>query len=180
MDLSREKITIFRGDITTLLVDAIVNAANESLLGGAGVDGAIHRAAGPRLVEECRGLGGCPTGEAKLTCGYDLSAEYVIHAVGPVWAGGGHGEDERLASCYRSCFAIAEQAQIRSIAFPAISTGAYRFPLDRATAIAVAETVEFLNKNISLDRVTFVCFSDRAYQCYMNTLQDTPVKPQCG
>ena len=178
--MSREKITIFRGDITTLRVDAIVNAANESLLGGAGVDGAIHCAAGPRLLKECRGLGGCPTGQAKLTRGYELPAKYVIHTVGPVWAGGGRGEDEQLASCYRSCFAIAEQNQIRSIAFPAISTGVYRFPLDRATGIALAETVEFLHNNRSLVEVTFVCFGDRAYQCYLNTVQDPADNPRCG
>ena len=178
--MSSERIAIFRGDITTLRVDAIVNAANESLLGGAGVDGAIHRAAGPRLLEECLGLGGCPTGEAKLTCGYELPAKYVIHTVGPVWAGGGHGKDEKLASCYRTCFAIAEQNQIRSIAFPAISTGVYRFPLDRATAIAVTETTRFLGKNRSLDKVTFVCFSDRAYQCYLNTVEDAADKSRAA
>ena len=177
--MSRERITIFRGDLTTLRVDAIVNAGNESLLGGLGVDGAIHRAAGPRLLEECRGLGGCPTGEAKLTLGYNLPAEYVIHTVGPVWASGGHGEEEQLARCYRSCFAIAEKTNIRSIAFPAISTGAYRFPLERATAIAVAETRQFLDKNRSLDRVIFVCFSDRAYQCYLDTVQSSADNTRC-
>ena len=178
--MSRERIAIFKGDITTLTVDAIVNAANESLLGGAGVDGAIHRAAGPRLLEECRSLGGCPTGEAKLTSGYDLPAKYVIHTVGPVWAGGDHGEDKLLASCYRNCYAVAEETHIRSIAFPAISTGAYGFPLERATAIAVAETIEFLGKNRSLDNVTFVCFSDRAYQCYTSTIQGAADSPGCG
>ena len=178
--MNTDRIAIYQGDITTLPVDAIVNAANESLLGGAGVDGAIHLAAGPRLLEECRSLEGCPTGEAKLTSGYDLPAKYVIHTVGPVWVGGGHGEDELLASCYRNCFAVAEENQIRSIAFPAISTGAYRFPLERATAIAVAETMGFLSKNRSLDRVTFVCFSDRAYQCYLNTVQDAADTLGCG
>ena len=180
LTLSKERIAIFRGDITTLPVDAIVNAANESLLGGAGVDGAIHRAAGPRLLEECRGLGGCPTGEAKLTLGHDLPAKYVIHTVGPVWAGGGYGEDEKLAGCYRSCFAIAEQYSLRSIAFPAISTGAYRFPLDRATAIAVAETIRFLSNNRSLDRVTFICFSDRAYGHYLAALPDAADGLRCA
>ena len=168
--LSPESIEIFRGDIITLKVAAIVNAANNSLLGGAGVDGAIHRAAGPSLLEECRGLGGCPTGAAKLTGGYNLPAKYVIHTVGPVWKGGGDGEDEALASCYRSCFAIAEEYNIRTIAFPAISTGAYGFPLEPATSIAVAETNDFLSTNSSTDLVTFVCFSDRAYQCYQNAL----------
>ncbi len=168
--MSPESIEIFRGDIITLKVAAIVNAANNSLLGGAGVDGAIHRAAGPSLLEECRGLGGCPTGAAKLTGGYNLPAKYVIHTVGPVWKGGGDGEDEALASCYRSCFAIAEEYNIRTIAFPAISTGAYGFPLEPATSIAVAETNDFLSTNSSTDLVTFVCFSDRAYQCYQNAL----------
>ena len=153
-------------------MDAIVNAANESLLGGAGVDGAIHRAAGPRLLAECRTLGGCPTGEARLTGGYDLPAKHVIHTVGPVWRGGGHGEHTLLASCYRNCFAIAKEHGFRTIAFPAISAGAYAFPLDRAAAIAVTETVEFLGRNTSLDTVTLVCFSDRAYRCYLDTVRD--------
>ena len=170
--LVRERLTVYLGDITTLPVDAIVNAANESLLGGAGVDGAIHRVAGPKLLEECRGLGGCPTGEARLTDGYDLPARYVIHTVGPVWKGGDHGEDELLAACYRSCFAIAEENRFRSIAFPAVSAGAYGFPLDRAAAIAVTETVQFLGQNRSVDAVTLVCFSDRAYRCYQDTVRD--------
>ena len=180
LTLSAERITVFRGDITTLRVDAIVNATNETLLGGAGVDGAIHQAAGPRLLEECRGLGGCPTGEARLTGGYDLPAKYVIHTVGPVWTGGNRGEDALLAGCYRNCFAIAERSQIRTIAFPAVSAGAYRFPLDRATAIAVAETVNFLGHNRSVDKVTFACFNDRAYQCYLDTVQAIAGKPGAG
>ena len=167
-----QRLTVFLGDITTLHVDAIVNAANESLLGGAGVDGAIHRAASPKLLEECRTLAGCPTGEARLTRGYDLPAGHVIHTVGPVWKGGSHGEDALLANCYRSCFAIAEQNRFRSIAFPAVSAGAYGFPLDRAAAIAVTETVEFLARNKSVDTVTLVCFSDRAYQCYLDAVRD--------
>ncbi len=171
----KERIQVFLGDITTLQVDAIVNAANESLLGGAGVDGAIHRAAGPRLLEECRTLGGCPTGEARLTAGYDLPAGHVIHTVGPVWRGGSHDEDALLANCYRNCFAIAEEHGVRSIAFPAISAGAYGYPLDRAAAIAVAETVDFLDRNTSLDTVTLVCFSDRAYRLYLDTIKDLAV-----
>ena len=166
-----ERIVVVQDDITLLRVDAIVNAANNSLLGGAGVDGAIHRAAGPELLEECRGLGGCPTGDAKITRGYNLPARYVVHTVGPVWRGGGHEEDELLARCYRSCFALAEQHHIRTIAFPAISTGAYGFPLERATAIAVGEARAFLQTNTSLETVTFVCFSERAYRCYLVALQ---------
>src|SRR5438105_451757 len=133
------RIEIAQGDITKLKVDAIVNAANETLLGGGGVDGAIHRAAGPELLDECRGLDGCATGEAKITKGYKLPAKYVIHTVGPVWHGGKHKEDDLLASCYRSSLALAAQHSIRTIAFPAISTGAYRFPIERAARIALAE-----------------------------------------
>ena len=169
--LNKDRIAIFQGDITTLPVDAIVNAANESLLGGAGVDGAIHRAAGPRLLEECRSLGGCPTGEAKLTGGYELPARYVIHTVGPIWAGGGQGEDELLAGCYRNCFAVAEENHIRSIAFPAISTGAYRFPIELATRIAVDELSKFLRTNLSVEKVTFVCFNQEANRAYQAAVQ---------
>lgn len=167
-----DRVEVIQGDITHLQVDAIVNAANNSLLGGGGVDGAIHRAAGPRLLEECRGLGGCVTGEAKITNGYDLPARYVVHTVGPVWQGGGRGEDGLLAQCYRSCFSLAAPYRIRTIAFPAISAGAYGFPLERATAIAVAETKNFLRTNESVEKVTFVCFSERAYRVYRDALAD--------
>ena len=170
--LASQRLTVFLGDITTLQVDAIVNAASESLLGGAGVDGAIHRAAGPKLLEECRTLGGCPTGEARLTNGYDLPAGRVMHTVGPVWKGGSHGEDALLAGCYRSCFAIAEEHGFRTIAFPAVSAGAYGFPMDRAATTAVTETAKFLARNKSVDTVMLVCFSDRAYQCYLDAVRD--------
>jgi O-acetyl-ADP-ribose deacetylase (regulator of RNase III) len=158
------RVTVVQGDLTTLAVDAIVNAANTSLLGGGGVDGAIHRAAGPGLLEECRGLGGARTGEAKLTGGHRLPARHVIHAVGPVWAGGSRGEDEALASCYRTAMALAAEHGLRSVAFPAISTGVYRFPLERATRIAVAEVARALAAPTSVERVIFCCFSaaDRA------------------
>jgi O-acetyl-ADP-ribose deacetylase (regulator of RNase III) len=158
------RVTVVQGDITTLAVDAIVNAANTSLLGGGGVDGAIHRAAGPGLLEECRGLGGARTGEAKLTAGHLLPARHVIHAVGPVWAGGSRGEDEALARCYRTAMALAAEHRLRSVAFPAISTGVYRFPLERATRIAVAEVARALAAPTSVERVIFCCFSaaDRA------------------
>lgn len=154
----KERIEVWQGDITTLAVDAIVNAANTSLLGGGGVDGAIHRAAGPGLLEECRRLDGCPTGEARLTGGHQLPARHVIHTVGPVWRGGNHGEPELLRSCYRRCFALARDHDLRALAFPAISCGIYRFPPEAAVAIALAETVEALAHPLPA-RVIFACFS---------------------
>jgi O-acetyl-ADP-ribose deacetylase (regulator of RNase III) len=164
------QIEVLRGDITRLEVDAVVNAANSTLLGGSGVDGAIHQAAGPGLLEECRKLNGCPTGEAKITGGYNLPARYVIHTVGPVWHGGSHHEDELLANCYRNCLALAVQHEIRTIAFPAISTGVYSFPLERATRIAVNETKRFLeNENAAnkIEKVIFVCYNSEAYGQYL-------------
>lgn len=154
----KERLAVVEGDITRQRVDAIVNAANRTLLGGGGVDGAIHRAAGPELLEECRGLGGCDDGEAKITKGYGLPAPWVIHTVGPVWHGGGRGEDEVLAACYRNTLALARDRGLRSLAFPAISTGAYRFPPDRAAAVAVREAAAFLSENALPERVVFVCF----------------------
>ena len=153
------RFEIIVADITTLNVDAIVNAANTSLLGGGGVDGAIHRVAGPELLQECRTLGGCATGEAKITKGYLLPARYVIHAVGPVWQGGGRGEDELLASCYGRAVALCEANAIASIAFPAISTGVYRFPPERAARIAVGAAAEASGAVPSVNRVIFCCFS---------------------
>lgn len=161
-----ERMIVVEGNITLQHVDAIVNAANSSLLGGGGVDGAIHRAAGPELLAECRTLGGCPTGQAVITRGYHLPAKYIIHTVGPVWHGGSHGEDELLASCYRNSLALAVQHDIRTIAFPAISTGAYGFPLERATRIAVEEVHHFLEKDASIKEVMFVCFGRDAYDIY--------------
>ncbi len=158
------RIALVQGDITRLAVDAVVNAANASLLGGGGVDGAIHRAAGPELLAECRGLGGARTGEAKMTRGYRLPARHVIHAVGPVWHGGAAGEDDALARCYRAALRLAADAGLRSIAFPAISTGVYAFPVERATRIAVGEVRRGLAAAPGLERVVFCCFSaeDRA------------------
>jgi O-acetyl-ADP-ribose deacetylase (regulator of RNase III) len=164
------QIEVIEADITTLAVDAIVNAANESLLGGGGVDGAIHRAAGPQLLEECKTLGGCRTGDARLTKGYNLPAKYVIHTVGPVWQGGGHGEDELLAACYRHSMSIALRHQIRSIAFPAISTGVYHFPLDRAAGIAANEVWVFVGTYPEFDRVIFCCFGPEATRAYQHAV----------
>ena len=158
------RIEVVEGDITKQVVDAIVNAANTTLLGGGGVDGAIHRVAGPELLEACRKLGGCATGQARITRGYRLPAQWVIHTVGPVWRDGQHGEDGLLASCYRSCFALAEEHGIRTIAFPAISTGAYGFPTDRAARIAMGETKTFLKGKTSVERVRLVCFGKSASQ----------------
>jgi O-acetyl-ADP-ribose deacetylase (regulator of RNase III) len=166
------KIAVIEGDITQQPVDAIVNAANSSLLGGGGVDGAIHRAAGSGLLEECRRLNGCQTGDAKITRGYNLPANWVIHTVGPVWQDGNHGEDELLASCYRRCLELAEQQGIRTLAFPAISTGVYRFPPDRAARIAVTEVKMFLESHTSLEQVIFVCFSRQSYDGYVTAVKE--------
>jgi O-acetyl-ADP-ribose deacetylase (regulator of RNase III) len=166
-----DRISVIEGDITRQRVDAIVNAANSSLLGGGGVDGAIHRAAGPELLAECRTLGGCPTGQARITRGYRLPAPWVIHAVGPIWHGGDRGEDERLAACYRNSLILAVTHGIRTVAFPAISTGVYGFPLERATQIAVAEVADCLASDASIEQVIFVCFSRTAYDVYLTTLK---------
>ena len=168
----REKIEIFQGDITKLAVDAIVNAANSSLLGGGGVDGAIHRAAGPELLAECRALDGSGTGEAKITRGYRLPARHVIHTVGPVWHGGGKNEPELLRNCYRNSFRVAHQAGLTSIAFPAISTGVYRYPLDQACRIALEEAKEALVHFPELKRIIFVAFSDEARQVYQEAARE--------
>lgn len=165
------KMTIIEGDITKLQVDAIVNAANESLLGGGGVDGAIHRAAGPELLAYCRTLGGCPTGEAKITPGFRLPSRWVIHTPGPIWHGGSHQEDTLLASCYHNSLTLAEAQGIRSIAFPAISTGIFGFPLERATEIAITEAQRFLAGHALPEEVLFVCFSADAAQVYRETMQ---------
>ena len=164
----RGRIVILEGDITRLDVDAIVNAANSSLLGGGGVDGAIHRAAGPRLLEECRTIGGCSPGDAKLTKGYDLPARWVIHTVGPVWHGGGQGEDETLARCYRASLSLAESQALRSVAFPAISTGVYGFPLTRACRIALREIDRFLEGAMHVEEVLLVAFGAEALDAYLS------------
>jgi O-acetyl-ADP-ribose deacetylase (regulator of RNase III) len=160
--LGTARLEVIVADITTLRVDAIVNAANTSLLGGGGVDGAIHRAAGPDLLDECRGLGGCKTGGAKITEAYRLPARHVIHAVGPVWHNGSRGEDEALASCYARAIELCQSNGLASVAFPAISTGVYRFPAERAARIAVSTTVEALQEAPAVSRVIFCCFSEES------------------
>lgn len=167
-----DRIEIIKGDITKLKVDAIVNAANSSLLGGGGVDGAIHRAAGPRLLEECKELNGCKTGEAKITKGYNLPAKFVIHTVGPVWSGGNNDEDELLRNCYINSLILAKQNQIKTLAFPAISTGVYRFPLDRAAKIAISTVKDFLSNDDSLEKVVFICFDENTETIYKKTISN--------
>ena len=166
----KERVKIIEGDITKQAVDAIVNAANTTLLVGGGVDGAIHRAAGPELLEETRQLGGCPTGEARVSRGYRLPARWVIHTVGPVWAGGHKNEDTLLANCYKNSLRAAVDRGAETIAFPSISTGAYRFPLDRATEIAMRETKRFLESDDTVKQVIFVCFGEKVLKTYQDVL----------
>lgn len=164
------KIEAVRADITTLAVDAIVNAANSSLLGGGGVDGAIHRAAGPELQAECRLLGGCRTGQAKITAGFHLPARYIIHTVGPVWNGGTQNESELLASCYRGCFIYVREHGLRTVAFPAISCGVYGYPIDQAVEIAVREVRIGLSENPEVEKIIFACFGEEIYRAYRREL----------
>ncbi|MFN8593244.1 MAG: O-acetyl-ADP-ribose deacetylase [Thermomicrobiales bacterium] len=174
------RIELLQADITTLRVDAIVNAANTSLLGGGGVDGAIHRAAGPRLLAATRKVGGCPTGEARITPGFDLPATWIIHTVGPVWQGGDAGEDALLAACYRASLALAREHGVRSIAFPAISTGAYGFPITRASRIAVREVTDHLRRSPEWQRVVFALRGEEAMRSYRDALSATGSGPTEG
>jgi O-acetyl-ADP-ribose deacetylase (regulator of RNase III) len=174
--MTTERIQLIQGDITRQVVDAIVNAANTLLLGGGGVDGAIHRAAGPELVAECRMLNGCKTGEAKITKGYRLPARYVIHTPGPVWRGGQNDEDRLLTNCYRNSLTLAVKHQCRTIAFPSISTGIYGFPIERAARIAISEVQDFLRKDNTLQQVVFVTFSQPDYAVYERVLNEVRSK----
>ena len=171
-----ERFEIIQGDITKVETDAIVNAANKTLLGGGGVDGAIHRAAGPELLEECRKLNGCETGQAKITKGYRLPAKYVIHTVGPVWQGGDNNEDNLLASCYRNSLRLAVENGIKTIAFPSISTGAYRFPVKRAAKIAVTEILRFLSEDNSVEKVYMVCYDRETMRAYEEALNEARIE----
>ncbi len=170
-----KRLSIVKGDIAKAKTEAIVNAANTSLLGGGGVDGAINRAAGPGLLAECQTLHGCPTGEARLTGGYKLKASYVIHTPGPIWRGGKWGEEDLLANCYRNCLALAEAHGIKSIAFPSISTGVYRFPVDLAAKIAVREVLHFLETNATMEQVIFICYDEKTKEVYQATLAEAGV-----
>jgi O-acetyl-ADP-ribose deacetylase (regulator of RNase III) len=167
-----KRLSIVKGDIVKMKTDAIVNAANTSLLGGGGVDGAIHRAAGPELLAECETLNGCRTGEAKITKGYKLKAKYVIHTPGPIWRGGKWGEAELLANCYKNCLALAKENGVKTIAFPSISTGVYRFPVEQAAKIAVGEILNGLNNDDSIEQVTIVCFDDKTKEFYLDALAE--------
>lgn len=167
----KTKIRFYHGDITTLSLNAIVNAANTSLLGGGGVDGAIHRAAGPELLEECRTLNGCKTGEAKITKGYNLKAKFVIHTVGPVWRGGKCDEENLLANCYRNSLQLAVEHEIKTIAFPSISTGIYHFPIEKASGIAICEVLSFLKNESTIEEAIFVCFSKSDLEVYKRSLE---------
>ena len=170
-----KRLSIVKGDIVKMKTDAIVNAANTSLLGGGGVDGAIHRAAGPELLAECETLNGCRTGEAKITKGYKLKAKYVIHTPGPIWRGGKWGEAELLANCYTNCLALSKENGVKTIAFPSISTGVYRFPVEQAAKIAVGEILNGLNNDDAIEQVTIVCFDDKTKEFYLDALAELQV-----
>jgi O-acetyl-ADP-ribose deacetylase (regulator of RNase III) len=170
--MATPNIKAAKGDITKQQVDAIVNAANKTLRGGGGVDGAIHKAAGPELLEECKEIGGCPTGEARITKGYQLPADHVIHTVGPVWNGGDNDEDELLANCYKSSLRLATENDLETVAFPAISTGAYGYPLERAHRIALQTVQEYLENHELPEEVTFVCFDDKTYNTYQALMEE--------
>jgi O-acetyl-ADP-ribose deacetylase len=172
-----ERLSVIEGDITKQAVEAIVNAANSALLPGGGVCGAIHRAAGPELADECLMLGGCATGDAKITQGYNLPARWVIHTVGPVWHDGRSGEDDALARCYRSCLDLAERHALKTIAFPSISTGIYGFPMERAARIAATEIKAFLERNTSVEKIILVCFGKPAFDCHVAAVKDIMGRP---
>jgi len=172
----RDRLEIMLGDITRLEVDAIVNAANESLLGGGGVDGAIHRAAGPELLAECKQLRGCRTGESRITAGYRLPAKFVIHTVGPVWRGGSNREPELLASCYRTSLSLAVEHGIETLAYPAISCGVYGYPYEPAARIAIRETTSFLDQQESIQKIVFACFGDELYRVYERVLREIEIE----